>query len=394
MSLKILMGHCFYRTSAPSGEDSVYRAEKRLLESSGIEVYSYEKNNDDISIDSALKMLGAAGNTIWSKKSYSELKALLKDIQPSVAHFHNTFPQMSPSVYKACYEANVPVVQTLHNYRNVCPGAMLLRNGKPCELCLENKVFPVKSIYHKCYRDSVFATLPLALMIASNRLIGSYSEYVTRYIALTDFARDKFIQAGLPEDKVVVKPNFLQITPKNDVDKENYVVFVGRLKNEKGIWTLIKAWRNAQDLKLKILGDGELMNELQAYVDKYSLNVEFLGYCSQDKVIDVVRRALIQVIPSECYEGFPVSVLEAFASKTPVIASDIGSLGEIIDNGKNGLLFKSSDHIDLIDKINYMIKNYDLMSDLVEQAYADFNDKYTAEANYKILVDIYNSALQ
>jgi glycosyltransferase involved in cell wall biosynthesis len=339
-------------------------------------------------------MLSAAGNTIWSKKSYFELKSILKDIQPNVVHFHNTFPQMSPSVYKACYEAGVPVIQTLHNYRNVCPGAMLLRDGDPCELCLDNKIFPVKSIAHKCYRGSVFATLPLALMIAGNRLLGSYSEYVTRYIALTDFARDKFIQAGLPEDKIVVKPNFLKNYPKNDVAKQDYVVFVGRLKDEKGIWTLIKAWEHVHNLKLKILGDGELMGDLQSYVERCSLNVEFLGYCSQDKVIDVVSRALIQVIPSECYEGFPVSVLEAFAGKTPVIASDIGSLGEIIKNGKNGLLFKPGDSIDLIDKINYMINNSDLRGRLVEQAFLDFNDKYTEEANYKILMDIYKDVLQ
>ncbi|RDH81026.1 MAG: glycosyl transferase family 1 [endosymbiont of Galathealinum brachiosum] len=391
--MKVLLAHCYYRSSAPSGEDSVFRSEKELLEINKVEVIPYEKYNDDVKISTIFDSVNTAINTIWSSSSYSELVGLIKKHSPDVVHFHNTFPQLSPSVYKACYDNNVAVVQTLHNYRLVCPGGMLLRNANSCELCLDGSKFPTPSIKHKCYRNSITATLPLALMIARNRFNGAYNKYVNRYIALTQFAKDRFIRGALLESKLTIKPNFLGVNTELCVEKENYVVFVGRLSEEKGIKTLIHAWSEINNVKLKVLGDGHLRESLEEEVRAKKSNVEFLGFCSQQELLEVIKRASLQIIPSECYEGFPVSVLEAFSCGTPVIASCLGSLQEIIDDEETGVLFEPKNEKDLVEKIKGLLADTAKRTRLALNARSVFDKKYSQDINFKILMDIYNDAI-
>jgi len=392
--LKVLLAHCFYRSSAPSGEDSVYLSEKELLESNGVDVIPLEKYNDCVNVTTFMNKVKTAKNTIWSKSAYDEISQLIKHFKPDVAHFHNTFPQLSPSAYKACYDNGVPVVQTLHNYRNICPGAMLLRNGKSCELCLNGSIFPINSLMHKCYRNSISATAPLALMIANSRLNGAYKNYVTRYIALTEFAKDRFIRGGLESNKIAIKPNFLSIDSEAELVKGNYAVFVGRLSDEKGIRTLLTSWSEVTNLKLKILGDGHLRSVLEEYAAKSGIDVEFMGFLPQKNVIKIVRKAMIQIIPSECYEGFPMSVLEAFACGTPVIASRLGSLQEIVTDGDTGVLFEAANSSDLAEKINALIKNSEKRMRISFNAKNVFDVKYSNDKNLDILMNIYNVSIE
>ncbi len=392
--MKVLLGHCFYRSSAPSGEDSVFKNEKELLRLNGVDVVLLEKFNDNVNVANFFDSLKTAFKTTWSSASYKEVVAIIKKHNPDVAHFHNTFPQLSPSVYKACHDCGVPVIQTLHNYRLVCPGGMLLRDGKSCELCLNGSVFPTKSLKYRCYRDSLLATGALAMMVARNRMNGSYQKYVDRYIALTDFAKVRFIRGGLPEGKLTVKPNFLPVTPDIQISKENYAVFVGRLSDEKGIRTLLEAWRNIDGCKLKVLGDGHLRAELEEIVNKKNINVEFLGFKTQAEVLDIVAKAIVQIIPSECYEGFPMSVLEAFSCNTPVIASRLGSLGEIINDGRDGILFEPKNSKDLSEKIISLLNDGVLRNKLAVQARTEFESKYTDKANIKMLIEIYKDSIK
>jgi len=391
--MKVLLGHCFYRSSAPSGEDSVFNSEKRMLESHGVEVVALEKYNDNVNISTFKDSIVTALNTTWSNISYKQVEQLILKHRPDVAHFHNTFPQLSPSVYQACSDNGVAVVQTLHNYRLVCPGGMLLRDGESCELCLNDSLLPLDSLKYKCYRNSLLATSSLAFMIARNRANGVYAKCVNRYIALTDFARDRFIRGGLPVDKIVIKPNFLSHDGCISDVKEGYAVFVGRLSDEKGIQTLIEAWKSVNDLKLKVLGDGHLRQTLEDTCVKNNLDVEFMGFCSQEKVLEVVKKAIFQIIPSECYEGFPMSVLEAFSCKTPVIASRLGSLGEIISDGETGVLFESANSQDLLSKINALVVDENHRIYLAHNAREQFVEKYSEEVNFKLLMDIYNESI-
>jgi len=391
--MRVLLAHCFYRSSAPSGEDAVYLIEKELLKSKGIDVISLEKYNDNIDFSTFTNKIKVAINTTWSQSSYKEVDRLLKKYKPDIAHFHNTFPQLSPSVYQACYDNGVPVVQTLHNYRTVCPGAMLLRDGNSCELCLNNSFVPYNSLKYRCYRDSFAATVPLATMIAFNRFKGSFNTCVNRYIALTDFAKDRFIRGGLPANKIVIKPNFLSIDTNKFYKKENYVVFVGRLSEEKGIQTLLQAWHKIVGVKLIILGDGHLREKLEKMSIEQGINVEFLGFCSHDEVIEIVRKALIQVIPSECYEGFPMSVLEAFACSTPVVASRLGSLQEIVIDNYSGMLFEPKSVGDLSEKVNALLVNDEKRIELSLNAKKIFDQKYTDNVNFDVLMRIYNESI-
>jgi len=389
--MRVLLAHEFYRTSAPSGEDAVFLNEKQLLENDGMEIFCYEKHNDHIDDSTWSKKVNLAISSTWSKKSYQEISGFIQKYKPDIAHFHNTFPMISPSAYFACQRHGVPVVQTLHNYRLVCPNAMLIRNQQPCEKCLNGNLIP--SLVHRCYRNSLAATVSLAGIVTRNRLNGSYKNNVDRYIALTDFAKRKLVQGGLPEAKIAVKPNFLPAPPEAGTGSGNYATYIGRLSEEKGVRILLKAWRNIKQIKLKILGDGPLRQELQHYAHDHQIDAEFLGFRGKQDILEFVKNAQFQVVPSQWYEGFPMVILEALACGTPVVASRIGSLTEIVRDQHLGVLFNPGDSNDLIDKISWLTSNKETLSQLRQHARSEFIQKYTAEKNLQLIKQIYHQTM-
>ena len=389
--MRILLGHNFYRSSAPSGEDGVYRNERKLLEDNGVEIISYEKFNDDLDDSSLSKRVKIALDSAWSSESYQQLSELIKKSKPDVVHFHSLFPQISPSAYAACFDSGVPVVHTLHNYRPICPGAMLIRDGKPCEDCVGTNLLP--SLQHKCYRDSLLATGANAWQITRNRWAGSYKK-VSKYIALTEFAASRYVKAGFAKESLVVKPNFLpakSFVPSRV--ESSYAVFVGRLSEEKGVRTLLKAWAKVPSLPLKVLGDGPLRAELEKFAKQNNLNVEFLGFMPNEQALEVIASAKLQIIPSEWYEGFPMVILEAYALGVPLVVSRIGSLEEVILEGETGLKFTPGDALDLAEKVNGLLANEPLLLKMKANAQAVFKNNYTAEANFKMLDSIYQQVI-
>ena len=389
--MKILIGHNYYRSSAPSGEDAVADNEIKLLKDKGHEVITFTKFNDDLDDSSFLNKLSIATNTIWSNSTYREMRDLIETEKPDIVHFHSIFPQISPSAYKACYDQGIPVIHTLHNYRQICPGALLQRNEKPCELCLHGSI--LNSLRYRCYRNSLLATSALTGMIVFNRLLGTYNKYVTQYIALTEFAASRMILGGVTEDLLTIKPNFLSTEPEPGKGVGNYAVFVGRLSQEKGLRTLINAWVDI-DMKLKVIGDGPLKEELITLSEKNSKNIEFCGYIDQTKILDIVRDAALQIVPSECYEGFPMVLLEALACGTPVIGSDIGSIGEILVDGVTGLKFEAGNSNALKIAVQSLMSDKGLLQSLRTSARHTFDQKYKQDISYNILMNIYNDALK
>lgn len=387
--MHILLAHCFYRSSAPSGEDAVYRREKALLENAGHQISAFEYFNDDISIRGLGQQLGAAKNCIWSPGAKRALKRYIKHTRPDVVHFHNTFPQFSLSVYQACRELNVPVVQTLHNYRYLCANGLFRRDQRNCEDCVREKTVNVyPAIKNRCYRQSLGATLPLALQISLNHRAGFHDRLVDRYICLTDFAKSKFVQAGFAASKITVKPNFIDAT-EHAFSHDGYALFVGRLSSEKGVATLLEAWKSFPGLKLKVVGDGELRDELTQFAVSHQLNVEFLGLLDNKEVLSLVKKAWVQIIPSECYEGFPAVVAEAFACATPVIASRLGGLEEIITHRQNGLHFTPGDAESLSDSIAGLLESPEQRQELALKARQSYEQHYSAERNLGMLESIY-----
>lgn len=389
--MKILLAHNYYRSSAPSGEDAVFRNERTLLERNGIEIVPFERFNDDIDDSTVAKRVRLALNYAWSAETYHEISALIRRTRPDLAHFHNIFPLISPSAYTACRDAGVPVVQTLHNFRFVCPGAMLLRNGRPCEECLGSGLFP--ALRHRCYRDSFAATLSQVWTIASNRRRGTYRNMVNHYIALTGFAAGRLVAGGLPAKRMSVKPNFLPDPPTAGTGDGGYAVYVGRLAGEKGVRTLLSAWRAFPGFPLKLAGDGPLRGELAAMIEREGLNVELLGMCNRAELIDIVSKADMQIVPSECYEGFPLVILEALACGTPVVASRIGSLNEIIADGITGVKFAPGDPAALAEKVGGLLAYRQQLGFMRRRSRALFEDSYTTEINFTKIMDIYHLVL-
>lgn len=389
--MRILLAHDYYRSSAPSGEDAVFQNEREMLESHGHELHSFERFNDDIDDSSLAKRLRLAQSGAWSRDSYAELSALVRRTRPDVAHFHNTFPLLSPSSYAACRDNDVPVVQTLHNYRFICPGALLQRDGHPCEDCVGTSLLP--ALMHRCYRGSLPATAAVVWMLARNRWSGSYRTLVNRYIALTNFAAGRLIAGGLPRERLVVKPNFLPNPPAPGSGAGGYAVYTGRLSAEKGVRTLIEAWKSLGHIKLKIMGDGPLRRELETASRATGLNVEFLGYLPRNRILEEVGRAVLQVVPSEWYEGFPMVILEAYACGTPVAAARMGSLDEIVIEGVTGTKFMAGNPRELaesVSRFHALARNNAGMRDKVR---AHFDNMYIAEKNHGMLIGIYRQAM-
>lgn len=388
--MRILLVHNFYQSSAPSGEDSVFRNELLLLERAGHEVITYTRANDEIGSGAASR-LGAARDAVWSPRTRNELEALVRAHRPQVAHFHNTFPLVSPSGWAACRDLGVPVVQTLHNYRLICPGAMLVRDGQSCEDCVGR--VPVGGIVHGCYRGSRGASALVAGMLVAHRAAGSYRQAVDRYLCLTAFARERLVRGGLPPERVFVKPNTLPEPPTPGDGSGGHALFVGRLTREKGVHTLIEAWRGVP-MTLHVVGDGALRGELEQQARDSRSDVRFLGFLPQQAVYAQLQAARLLVIPSECYEGFPVTVLEGLASGTPMLVSRIGALDELLEDGRDCRKFTPGNPDSLRATLLSMVADEEALVAMRGRCRATFDERYAPESVLSELVAHYAAVQQ
>jgi glycosyltransferase involved in cell wall biosynthesis len=390
--MNILVVHNVYQQRA--GEEAVVEAEATLLKTNGHTVVRYERSNEELLERGKLGRIGAAIETVWSSRSFRETARLIKETRPDVAHFHNTFPVISPSAYHACAQAGVPVVQTLHNYRLLCPAAKFLRDGKLCEDCLgRNTAWP--AVLHGCYRGSRSATAAAAAMLAAHRWMGSWRTKVDVYVALSEFARRKFIEGGLPADRVVVKPNFVFAEAPPRTQPGDYVLAVGRISEEKGPQLLLSAWRGMHTkIPLRVAGDGPLLEKLAQEVKAGSLDsIELLGRRIPDEVRALMRGARFLVFPSIWYEGFPMTIVEAFAGGIPVVTSQLGSMSEIVQAGVTGLHFQPGSPVDLAAKVEWAWLHPEEMRQMGENARAEYVAKYRPSANYRMLMDVYRGAM-
>lgn len=388
--MNVLLVHNFYQQ--PGGEDQVFADEGKLLEQYGHTVGRWTVDNDDITQMGRVEL---ARKTIWNTAAQGILKEKIGEIRADVVHFHNTFPLISPAAYSAAHEAGAAVVQTLHNYRLMCPAATFCRDGKVCEKC-HNRAFAWPSILHKCYRGNRAATAVAAAMLYYHKRRGTYRQDVDAYIALTAFAARKFVEGGLPEDKIVVKSNFVSPDPGIGEGAGDFALFVGRLTEEKGVKSMLAAWKavpGSRRLSLKIIGDGPLRDEVESSVREND-RIEYLGRQRPEEVYRVMGMARVLIFPSQWYEGQPRTIIEALAKGTPVIASRLGSMPELIEDGRTGLLFEPGDPADLARKVErFGALEASEVSRMRQAARAEFQAKYTAERNYSQLMMCYERAL-
>ena len=387
--MKILLAHNCYQH--PGGEDAVLAMETAILREQGHQVLAYIENNVDIEKMNSFQVVGKAH---WNRTAYHKMRQMIKKDTPDIVHVHNTWPLLSPAIYAAANAEGVPVVQTLHNYRLFCPSSThFYRGGGVCEACLR-KMIPYPGIWHACYRESRAQTLVLASVLSLHHWMKSWANRVDLFIALTEFARQKYIQGGLPDEKIIVKPNAVFPDPgkRNSTDGV-YALFVGRVAREKGILTLLEAWRQMPNIPLKMVGDGPLLADAQAFVASYSLlQVEILGRRPHEDVVQLMKRARFLIFPSEWYEGFPMTIVEAFACGIPVLASRLGAMAEIIEDGHSGRLFEPGNAADLAAVAKWAWAHPQKLQEMGIIARHEYETKYNAEKNYQRLMEIYTLA--
>ena len=380
--MRVLLVHNSYQQRG--GEDAVFEAERDLLRDHGVDVVEYRVHNDAVDGMGKLTLLA---NTVWSRRHYRALRERIAETRPDVAHFHNTLPLISPSGYHAARRERVPVVQTLHNYRLVCPSALLFRDGQICRDCVGRTV-PTPAIRHRCYRGSAAASAAIAGMLAFHRLRGTYRRTVDRYIALTEFARREYVAGGLPEDRIVVKPNFLADDPGPGSGERRGVLFVGRLTEEKGVRVLLAAAaRLSGDEQLTIVGDGPLRAEVERAAAQ-NPRLCFHGPADRPQVLERMQAARALVFPSTWFEGFPMTIVEAFACGLPVIASDLGSMASIVDEQRNGMRVVPGDADAWAAAIR---RGCEAPAAWGAAARGDFETRYSAAQNFEQLMAVYEA---
>jgi glycosyltransferase involved in cell wall biosynthesis len=388
--MKILQIHNFYKT--PGGECSVVHAERQLLESHGHEVALFSRNSAEIDELSMMRKVPVLLQIPYNYQIKRELSRLLKKDRPDVAHVHNVFPLLSPSIYDALKNSNIPVVQTVHNFRFLCPNGQFFIRGNICEKCQTDGFF--SAVKHRCMHDSVPVSALYAMAIGNAWRTGNFPSNIDRFIALNRFVADKLTKAGIPKNKISILGNFIENVSDDPVPKKKYILYLGRLSREKGLWTLLSAMRNVRDVVLKIAGTGPLEHELMEDVKRHDIkNVEFVGFVTGHDKERLIREAICSVVPSEWYENYPVSVLESLASGTPVIASNIGGLPEMIEHKKTGFLFKPGSHDELSKYIEISVNNPILLNQMATQAIISARSNFGAELHYHKLVSTYEEVV-
>ena len=387
--MKVLLCHAYY--TQRGGEDRSFEDERELLAAHGHRVIEYVRQNDELTRMNGIR---AAAATLWNRRAAREVAAVIHHEQPDVVHCTNTFPLISPAVCHAAHRAGVAVVQALRNYRLLCAGAYLMREGRPCEDCL-GRTIPWPAVVHRCYRDSAAASAAVAAMQMLHRAVGTWRNKVDAFFTLTEFARQKFVDAGFPADRLHVKYNCVHPDPGVGRGNGNYVVMAARLSPEKGVATLLDAWRRYPDLPpLKILGDGPLAADVQAAAASDS-RIEWLGQQDAATVHNTIATATMLLVPSVWYETFGRTIAEAYAAGTPVIASRLGAMSELVDEGVSGWLFEPANADDFAAKVRAAAAMpADQRLAFRQSARAAYERQFTPAQNYDRLMEIYDIALR
>lgn len=391
-ALKILQVHNYYKQRG--GEASVIEMERTLLEKNGHVVILFCK---DSALESgSLVALKTAWKMPYSQTVFEELSKILMTDQPDIVHVHNTFPLITPSVFYACKKLGIPVVYTLHNYRLIYPNALLMHNGEIDLRTINNSAYSV--VKDKVYQNSLMKTYAVSRLIEFHKKNSTWYTQVDKFICLTDFAKRIFMDWGLPENLLAVKPNFVQDPYRKFPDlnpdfKREGFLFVGRISKEKGVEDLIRTWINYDlEIPLNIIGDGELKNNLQE-ISKKNKYINWIGYQNKENVYLWLTKVKALILPSIWFEGFPMTLAEAMAAGTPSIVSNIGSQHTIIKDGISGLHFNVSDQKDLMEKVISLDENPEQVTKLSEGARSIYLNQFTEQVNYGQLLNIYKSVI-
>ncbi len=392
--MKILLIHNSHRSGSSSGDDGVFRQEAALLESKGHRVITFNISNDYFDAAPLYKKILFIFQLPWSFSSSNKIRRLIRQERPDIVHIHNIFPLISPSVYHMLRAEGIPIVQTLHDFRFLCTNAFFMRKGNICKECLNGGIF--RSLLYGCFKDSRIQTLPVAIMLRLHRYLNTFKTKIDGYICLTESEKNVFIKAGYVDKKLFVKPNFVEdLSHKDRHLSGDYVVFIGRLSEEKGVRTLINAWRELSDIPLKIVGDGVLAEGLKSYTKKLNIkNIDFIGYKPYRECREILSKARFLVFPSIWNETFGISIIEAFSHGKPVLASNLGAMADLVKDGYTGYLFEPGNARELAERVRLLWDNPEACQRMAMNARKEYEEKYTPERNYEMLIKIYREVIE
>lgn len=386
---RVLVVHNRYQQAG--GEDAVVNNETAMLRRHGHEVVEFIRDNQEIATYSLRRKALLLAATTWSRHSYEQLRTLIRRERPDIAHCHNLVPLVSPSAYYACRDAGVPVVQTLHNYRLLCPAGTLFRDGNTCALCVDH---PAAGALRACYRRSHIQTSAVSLMLKTHGRCGTWRRLVKAYVTVSSFSRDLHIAAGFPADRLHVKPNFLERDPGQGQGEGDYALFIGRLTQEKGVPEMLSTWRHLPQVPLRVVGGGPQYERCSALASSVKDGrVTLLGQMSPAETLAQVRSARFLVFPSLWHEPFGMALIEAAACGRPVIASKTGAVPELVVDGITGLLFNPRNSEDFASKVAWAWDHPEALRPMGAAARSRYLQHYTAEQNYTELMKVYEQVL-
>ena len=378
----VLVIHNRYQRAG--GEDAVVRAEVSLLRQHGHAVTEFVRDNAAIREFGWLDTAALLPTTTWNQRAYAELRRLIRAERPAVAHCHNLVPLISPSAYYACRDEGVPVVQTLHNFRLRCPAGTMFHDGAVCEHCGGLG----RAAAQGCYRNSRAQTAAVALMLEAHRTLGTFRRTVDAYSAPSAFCARQVACEEIPREKIGVRPNFLLTDPGARQASQSFALFAGRLCEEKGVRNLLRAWQRLPHVPLVVVGDGPLRTEVQRSA---GVNVTLLGELSPAETLARMKAARFLLFPSLGYETFGMTVLEAAACGVSTIASRLGALPELVQEGRTGLLFDPQDCDELVEKVQWAWSHPVSMNEMGAAARTRYLKHFTAETAYEDLTALYGS---
>lgn len=385
--MRILLIHNFYQQFG--GEDVVALAERKILEAHNEDVFFYSRHNDEIRQFGPAKKFKAAASTVYSRETVRDIASVVERFHPEVAYVQNVYPLISPAVYHALRSLGVPVVQYAHDFRFLCPNGWFFTHGTICERCKGGNY--LHAVVNRCYRESYVLSSVYAASVGISRATGVMHK-LAGIICMTEFYRRKFLEVGMPEEKLFIKPNFVDTSGiKARPGKGDYVLFMGRLSLEKGLWTLVRAFEGLRDVPLRIAGTGPMHGVLQEYIEEKRLDhISLVGFKAGREKVEMLRNSIFTVVPSECYENFPTTALESYAAGKPVIGSNLGGMPFIIENEKSGLVFRPGDIIDLREKITHLISESGQVESMGKYARSLAETRYSAEESYRTLIGIFS----
>ena len=387
--MRILMAHNTYQQRG--GEDISTEQDVALLQSHGHEVQTYIRNNEEIRHYSLLKKAFLFFRPVWSWQAYDQIQKILKSFQPDVVHVQNFFPLISPAVFYACHRLKIPVVFSLRNYRLACANGFFYRDNRVCEDCIRHSA--LHGMIHKCYHGSLIQTTSVAMMQVTHGWLRTWEKKIDVIAPVSKFAAGKMLDMGLSPNNTLVRKNYLMQDPGEGHGLRAGAVFAGRLSPEKGTDILIQAWQHLPQVPLQIIGTGPEESILQQSLEG-NTEVIFCGRLPHGEMLNRIKSAQVLVMPSVWYETFGRTIIEAYATGTPVIVSRLGAMAELVDEGKTGLLFNPGDANDLVQKVTWAMTHTQEMAVMGKNARKLFLEQYSADIAYQKLLEVYLQAIK